>query len=81
MNAYSSLCLSSLQPSETLNIWSPTATDVSSLTTRPLFSFWGKQSKKFIDCADLEEAERLLYECSPPFLHSMFVADLNEDDF
>jgi len=62
------------------SIWTPTARDVYLLSSRPLFSFWRSKARRCIECSNFEEAEGLMAECSPPFLRSILIPDLNESD-
>ena len=50
------------------NIWTPTYLDRHMLLSRCILEKWHGRRRRFVDCSEIEEAEKLLIESSFPFL-------------
>ena len=50
------------------NIWTPTYLDRHMLLSRCILDKWHGRRRRFVDCSEIEEAEKLLIESSAPFL-------------
>lgn len=58
------------------NIWTPTYLDRHMLLSRCILEKWHGRRRRFVDCSEIEEGERLMLECSLPLLECL---EFNEE--